>query len=488
MAIKAREDQPSELKRSLKTRHMNMIAIGGSIGTGLFFTSGNTISTAGPGGAIAAYAIMGILVYFLMTSLGEMATMLPNSGSFETYASKFVDPALGFALGWNYWFNWAITVAAELVAAGLVIKFWLPNTGTTIWSIGFLVILFGLNLLSAKAYGEGEYWFASIKVITIIVFLVAGILIIFGIMGGHSVGFHNWVLKDGKGNSAPFVGGGIAILMSFLTAGFSFAGTEVVGLAAGESENPEKDVPKAINSVFWRILIFYIGAIIVIGFIIPFNDPNLLKNGVSDIAYSPFTIVFQRSGIAFAASVMNAVILTSVLSCGNSGLYAGSRMLFAMAKEGKAPKALGKLNKRGVPLNALIFTSVIASSAFLASLIGDGKIYSILYNLSGITTFITWLGIAICHYRFRKAYVMQGNKVEDLKYKALWYPFGPIFAMILCTIVLFGANIWIFQAKAFSWFDFITNYGSIPLFICFYFAYKKIHKTRIVSLKECDFE
>ncbi|NYC92848.1 AAT family amino acid transporter/lysine-specific permease [Clostridium acetobutylicum] len=355
MSAELEKDKNGELKRSLKTRHMNMIAIGGSIGTGLFFTSGNTISTAGPGGAIAAYAIMGVLVYFLMTSLGEMATMIPNAGSFETYASKFVDPALGFALGWNYWFNWAITVAAELVAGGLVVKFWLPNTGTTIWSIGFLVILFGLNLLSAKAYGEGEYWFSSIKVVTIIVFLIMGVLIIFGIMGGHGVGFSNWVLKDGKGNSAPFVGGGMAILMSFLTAGFSFAGTEVVGLAAGEAENPEKDVPKAINSVFWRILIFYIGAIIVIGFIIPFNDSNLLKNGVSDIAYSPFTIVFKRSGIALAASIMNAVILTSVLSCGNSGLYAGSRMMYAMAKEGKAPKIFGKLNKSGVPLNALIF-------------------------------------------------------------------------------------------------------------------------------------
>ncbi|PJI08835.1 MULTISPECIES: amino acid permease [Clostridium] len=488
MSINLEKKQNEKLQRSLKTRHMNMIAIGGSIGTGLFFTSGNAISTAGPGGAIAAYAVMGILVYFLMTSLGEMATMIPNSGSFETYASKFVDPALGFALGWNYWFNWAITVAAELVAGGLVVKFWLPNTRTTFWSVGFLAILFVLNMMSAKAYGEGEYWFASIKVVTIIVFLVVGVLMIFGIMGGHGTGFSNWVLKDGKGNSAPFVGGGAAILMSFLTAGFSFAGTEVVGLAAGESENPEKDVPKAINSVFWRILIFYIGAIVVIGFIIPFNDPNLLKNGVSEIAYSPFTIVFKRSGIAVAASIMNAVILTSVLSCGNSGLYAGSRMLYAMAREGKAPKMLGRVSKNGVPINALIFTSVIASTAFFASLIGDGKIYYILYNLSGITTFITWLGIAICHYRFRKAYVAQGKKIQDLKYKALWYPFGPIFAMILCTVVLFGANIWVFQAKTFSLFDFITNYGSIPLFLCFYLIYKKVHNTKLVSLMECNFD
>ena len=477
-----------QLHRSLKPRHMNMIAIGGAIGTGLFFASGNAISSAGPGGAMVAYGIMGILVYFLMTSLGEMATLLPSSGSFETYASRFVDPALGFALGWNYWFNWAVTVAAELVAGGLIVKFWLPNTRTTIWSLGFLVILFSLNLMSARAYGEGEYWFASIKVITIVIFLIVGVLMIFGIMNGNPTGFGNWVLNDGKGHVAPFVGGGIAILTGFLTAGFSFAGTEVVGLAAGESENPEKDVPRAINTVFWRILIFYIGAITVISFIIPFTDPNLLKNGVAEVAFSPFTIVFQRSGIAAAASIMNAVILTSVLSCGNSGLYAGSRMIYAMAKEGKAPKIFAKVSKRGVPVNALILTAIVASTAFLASLVGDGKIYYILYNLSGITTFFSWLGIALCHYRFRRAYIIQGRKVENLKYKALWYPFGPIFAMILCVVVIFGANIWVFQAEAFSWFDFLTNYGIIPIFICIYFGYKKINKTKIVPLMECDFE
>ncbi|MCT8975199.1 amino acid permease [Clostridium sp. CX1] len=481
------KNHEAELRRSLKARHMNMIAIGGAIGTGLFLASGNAISSAGPGGAITAFAVMGILVYFLMTSLGEMATKMPISGSFETYATKFVDPALGFALGWNFWFAWAITVAAELVAAGLIIKFWFPNTGTTIWSIIFLTILVGLNILSAKAYGEGEFWFAGIKVVTIVIFIIVGVLMILGIMGGKSPGFSNWTLSDGQGHSAPFVGGISAILTSFFTAGFSFQGTELVGLAAGESENPEKDVPKAINTVFWRILLFYIGTITVIGFLIPFTDPNLLKSGVADVAFSPFTIVFQRSGVAVAASIMNAVILTSVLSCGNSGLYAASRMLYAMAKEGKAPKVFGKVNKRGVPMNAIYLTTLVASTAFFASMFGDGKIYYILYNASGLTCFFAWLGIAICHYRFRKAYVAQGNKVEDLKYRALWYPFGPIFATILCTIVIFGANIWVFQAETFSWFDFITNYALIPIFIAIYVVYKIKHKTKLVPLMECDF-
>lgn len=475
------------LKRQLKARHMNMIAIGGSIGTGLFFASGSAVSTAGPGGALLAYLIIGILVYILMTSLGEMSTLLPVSGSFEAYATRFVDPALGFTLGWNYWFCWAICVASELVAGSLIVKFWLPHTNTTLWSILFLVIIFVLNIFSARIYGESEYWFAGIKVVTIIVFIITGLLMIIGILGNDNVGFSNWVISDGSGRKAPFVGGITAIINVFLVAGFSFSGTEIVGLASGEAENPEEDVPKAIKSVFWRILLFYIFSIIIIGFLIPFNDKNLLKSGLDNIAYSPFTMVFEKCGIAFAASAMNAVILTSVLSCGNSGLYVSSRMLYALAKGGKAPGFLAKVDKHGVPKNALYITTIVACTAFFSSLIGDGKIYYILYNASGITALFAWLGIAICHYRFRKAYIFQGKDLRDLKFKAKFYPYGPMAAIIVCIIVIFGANIWIFQADTFSWFDFITNYICIPIFILLYFIYKHIKKTKIVPLQECDF-
>lgn len=486
--VKTEVKQEHKLHRSLKARHMNMIAIGGSIGTGLFFASGSAVSTAGPGGAILAYLIMGTLVYFLMTSLGEMSTLLPISGSFETYASRFVDPALGFTLGWNYWFCWSICVAAELVAGSLIVKFWFANTNATLWSILFLIVIFSLNMLSAKFYGESEYWFASIKVTTIIIFLVVGTLMILGIFKNDTPGFSNWILSDGAARKAPFVGGIISLINVFLVAGFSFSGTEIVGLAAGESENPEENVPKAIKVVFWRILLFYIGAIIVIGFLIPFTDQNLLKSGADSVAYSPFTMVFEKSGLALAASLMNAVILTSVISCGNSGLYVASRMLYSLSKEGKAPKFLSKVNKRGIPTNAIYITTLVACSAFFASLIGDGKIYYILYNASGITAFFAWLGIGICHYRFRKAYVAQGRDLKDLKFKAKLYPFGPIMAMIMCTIVIFGANIWIFQAETFSWFDFITNYICIPVFIGLYIIYKVIKKTKVVPLKECNFE
>ena len=369
-------NKDQHLKRSLKARHMNMIALGGAIGTGLFVAGGEVVSTAGPGGALVAYGLIGIMVYFLMTSLGEMATYLPIPGSFGTYAKRYVDPAFGFALGWNYWFNWAITLAAEVLAGALIMKYWFPDVPAIVWSALFLLILFGLNYLSTRSFGESEYVFSSIKVITVFVFLFCGFMLIFGI-GGTSPGFANWTVGE-----APFVGGWESILAIFMVAGFSFQGTELIGVAAGEAEDPEKNVPKAINTIFWRILLFYIVAFTVIGFLIPYTDPNLLNSSVENVSISPFTLVFDRFGFAFAASFINAIILTAVLSAGNSGLYSSTRMLYALAKEGQAPQIFAKLNKRGVPVPALILTTAIGLFAFLTSFIGEGTaIHGLLISL-----------------------------------------------------------------------------------------------------------
>ncbi|MDF2654418.1 MAG: amino acid permease [Bacillota bacterium] len=479
--------EDTKLHRGIGSRQLSMIAIGGAIGTGLWFASGSAISSAGPGGAMVAFGLMGLIVFFMMTSLGEMATQLPLVGSFEAYANRFIDPAFGFAVGWNYWFSWSITVAAEFVAAGLIVKFWLPDIPVTVVAIISFTLLMALNLISARSFAEAEYWFAGIKVVTIAIFLIVGVLMIVGIMNGHSMGFQNWTLDAGDGRKAPFVGGFAAMMMVFLVAGFSFQGTEIVGLAAAEAKNPEKNVPKAIKSVFWRILLFYIGSIFVVGTLVSFTDPQLLGGGIDNIAASPMVIVFKNAGFAAAASVLNAVILTSVLSCGNSGLYTSSRMLHAMALRGNAPKFFSKVNKKGVPVYAVWATGLIGALAFFASLIGEGKAYYIFYNASGLSGFMIWLGIAICHYRFRKAWVKQGHSLDELKYKALFYPFAPIFAMVSITIVIFGANVWVFEEGAFTWFDFITNYCLIVIIPGLYFWYKWKHKTKVVPLDECDF-
>lgn len=474
--------QSGKLNRGLRSRHITMIAVGGAIGTGLFVASGATVSQAGPGGALVAYLAIGCMVYFLMTSLGEMATYLPTTGSFETYGTRFVDPAFGFTLGWNYWLSWSTTIPAELAAGALVMKYWFPHSSDILWGAIFLALMLILNVLSVKSFGEAEFWFAGIKVITIIVFLVIGLLMILGIFFTPAVGFHNFTTGE-----APFKGGFFAIIGIFMIAGFSFQGTEMVGVAAGESENPEKHVPRAIRSVFWRILIFYVLAIAVIGLIIPYTDANLLKSDVDNISVSPFTLVFQKAGLAFAASLMNAVILTSVLSAGNSATYASTRMLWSLAKSGKAPNLFTKVNAKGVPAIALYTNIIFGFIVFLSSFVGDGVVYIWLLNMTGLTGFLTWVGIAICHYRFRKAYVKQGRDLNHLPYKAKWYPFGPLFALALCIVVIIGQGSQAISDGSINWYGMLVSYISLPVFIILWLGYKVIKKTKVVPLEECDF-
>lgn len=331
----------NQLHRVLKARHLTMIALGGAIGTGLFVASGAAIAQAGPGGALMVYLVIGLMVYFIMTSLGELATFMPVSGSFCTYASRYVDPGFGFALGWNFWVSWATVVAVDVVAAQLVMAYWLPDTPGWIWSVAFLALTFGLNAFSARSFGEAEYWFAIIKVVAVLCFIVVGVAMLAGIIhGGGPVGLDNWKVGD-----APFVGNAATWVGVAMVVAYSFQGTELVGVAAGESENPRRNVPRAINSVFWRILLFYVLAILIIGLLVPYTDPQLLRNEVEDIAVSPFTLVFEHAGLLSAATVMNAVILTSVLSAGNSGMYAATRMLFNMAAEGQAPAIFKRLTR-----------------------------------------------------------------------------------------------------------------------------------------------
>lgn len=470
--------EKNNVKRALKTRHLSMIALGGSIGTGLFVASGSAISTAGPGGALVAYIGIGLMVYFLMTSLGEMATYLPVTGSFATYSRRFVDPALGFAMGWNYWFNWAITLAVDISTAAIVLRYWFPHVPSWVFSLGALIIIFLINALSVASFGETEYWMSLIKVVTVLIFLVVGFLTIVGIMGGHATYLENFAYKK-----APFVGGIPSILTVFVVAGFSFQGTELIGITAGESKDPAKSIPKAIKQVFWRILLFYILAIFVIACLIPYTSPNLLGSDASDITISPFTLVFKRAGLASAASVMNAVILTSVVSAANSGMYASTRMLFALGVSGDAPKIFGKVNGRGIPMPALLGTTLVGLLTFLSSIFGE-QIYSFLVSASGLTGFIAWVGIALAHYRFRRAFKAQGKDLSQLRYKAKWFPVGPLLALIICLLVIVGQDI-----KSFAnldWQAISVTYMSVPLFIILYLYYKLRYKTKLIPLTEID--
>lgn len=470
-----------QLQRKLGARHLNMIAIGGSIGTGLFLASGATIANAGPGGALLAYALIGVMIYFLMTSLGELATHNPTSGAFFTYGSKYVEGGFGFALGWNYWYNWAITVAFELVAVQFIMKFWFPDIPGFYWSALFLTVVFAINALTVKGFGESEFFFSLVKVLAIIIFIIIGLVMIAKIMMTPDVAtFGNW----SKGE-APFVGGLSALIGVAMIAGFSFQGTEMVGVAAGESKDPQKTIPIAIKQIFWRILLFYIVCIFIIGTLIAYDDPRLLQAAATDdVALSPFTLLYEQAGFAFAASLMNAVILTAILSAGNSGMYSSTRMLFDMARKGSAPKAFARLDPRGVPMNALYATTAIAALCFLTTFIGEEEVFNWLLNMSGMCGFIVWLGIAVSHYRFRKGYLAQGYKLEDLAYRAKFFPFAPWFAFTLCAIVVLGQN---YQAVLEGeWLAVLSTYIGILLFLAIWLGYKWKYKTKLIPYQQMD--
>ncbi len=457
-----------------------MIAIGGSIGTGLFVASGGTIAQAGPGGALVAYAAVGLMVFLLMQSLGEMSAKLPVAGSFQTFATRFVSPSFGFAIGWNYWFNWAITVAAELVAAGIVMSFWLPDVPGWVWAGLFLTVLTGLNALSSKVFGESEFWLALIKVLAVVVFLVAGVFMILGIWGENSPGLSHWQTPD-----EVFHGGWVSIISVFMIAGFSFQGTELVGVAAGEAKNPRREIPRAIRSVFWRIMLFYIGAIFIIGCLVPFTDPSLLASGEADVAASPFTLVFERAGIAFAAALMNAVILTAIHSAGNSGLYASTRMLYSLARDGKSPAIFGRVNTRGVPLPVLMATAGVGLFGFLSALLGQGSAYAWLVNVSGLSGFLVWTGIAVLHYRFRRGFLAQGHTVGELPYRAAFFPIGPLLAFAMLLLVIAGQNCEAVVAG--RGMEVLSSYIGIPLFLGLWLFHRFVAKSRVVPLRDMDF-
>jgi lysine-specific permease len=475
-------DDNGELQRRLKTRHISMIAIGGSIGTGIFLASGNAIYTAGPGGAILAYVLIGIMVYFLMTSLGEMSTLIPVTGTFCDYSTRFVDPAFGFAMSYNYWFNWAITVAVDLSSASFIMSFWLPHVPFVFWSGLFFFLIVGLNLLSVGFYGESEYWLSIIKVIAILVFIMLGCLMVFGVFGYHAINFNNWTLGD-----APFHQGWVGFAAVLLVAGFSFQGTEIFGVTAGEADNPRTSIPKAVKSVFWRILLFYILSMLVISFVIPYTDKSLINASTNNIAMSPFTVVFEKAGLPFAASIINAIILTAVLSACSASMYTATRLLWHISKEGNGPRCFSKVTRKGIPINALLATAAVGALVFLSSIFGNGNIFIWLVNISALAGFIAWLGIAISHYRFRRAYVAQGKPLSDLPYLSKYFPFAPVFALFLCLGIILAQEFAV-PTSNFNWGTFIGTYVGIPAFIALYLGYKFYYKTKLVPLMECDFE
>ncbi|KAJ3319875.1 hypothetical protein HDV06_005851 [Boothiomyces sp. JEL0866] len=444
------------VERQLSSRHIQMIAIGGTIGTGLFIASGATISSAGPLGALIGYGIVGIMVYVVMTSLGELATYLPVSGSFTTYASRYVHPALGFSL------------ASEINAASMILSFWIPNIPTWISAIVILLFLFSVNCFGAKGFGESEYWLAIVKVLAIILFVIVGIVLDLGYVGSEGyLGFKYWDIEG-----APIKNGIVGIFNVFLMAFFSFGGTELVGITAGEAKEPEKTIPKAIKNTFWRITFFFLCSIFVMGLTIRNDDPNLLNASISnDITVAPFTLVFQKAGMSFAAHLMNGVVFTAVLSAGNSALYAASRTLMAMSLEGKAPAIFGKVTKNGVPVYSLLATVGIGCLSFLGIVLGDGLVFTYLISITGVSGILTWISIAVIHIRFRQAFKAQSIDLNVLVYKSSFYPAGPIIAIILGLAIICAQGYAAIVSDS-PLLQLIITFSGVPFFVGLFLYHK----------------
>lgn len=422
-----RPPRKNEFRKDMQTRHLVMLAIGGTIGTGLFLASGFTVGQAGPLGAVIAYVICAVMVYCVMCCLGELAVHMPETGSFSAYTTRFVGPASGYAVAWLYWLSWATAIGSELLGAGVLMERWMPGVPVWAWAAMFGVVITVNNLSSVRAYAETEFWLSLIKVITVIVFIVVGGLAISGVISGgdpQTTGLANFT-REGW-----FPTGFSSIGLVLLAVAFGFAGTEVIGIAAGETANPQRTIPRALNGTVLRLVLFFIGTILVICMMLPREQA-----GVSE---SPFVVVFSKIGIPYAADIMNFVIITALVSAANSGLYAAARMLWTLGDQGQLPRSFARLNRRGTPTTAILFSMVGGIAALMSSFWAAETVYLVLVSIGGFAIVAVWVSIAVCQILFRRDHIRRGGKVEDLSYRVRWYPVVPVIALISCLGACIG--------------------------------------------------
>ncbi|MFF9770033.1 amino acid permease [Streptomyces sp. NPDC014636] len=401
----------SGLQAGLKNRHLTMIAIGGVIGAGLFVGSSSGIATAGPG-ILLSYALVGTLVVLVMRMLGEMSAANPTSGSFSAHADRALGRWAGFSIGWLYWFFWVVVLAVEATAGAKILEGWVPAVPQWGWALIVMFVLTATNLVSVGSYGEFEFWFAGIKVVAIGAFIVVGLLAVFGVLPGVHADKASFGNLTGEGGFLPHGPG--AILTGVLLVVFSFMGSEIATLAAGESEDPQKAVTKSTNSIIWRIGVFYLGSILVVVSLLPWNDPSIKKDG-------SYVAALNSLGIAHAGEVMNVIVLTSVLSCLNSGLYTASRMAFSLGQRGDAPKAFARTTSRGVPRTAILASVVFGFVAVFFNYQYPDTVFLFLLNSSGAVALFVWLAICFSQLRMRK--ILQREAPEKLVVKMWLYPY-----------------------------------------------------------------
>ncbi|MFE8046540.1 amino acid permease [Brenneria goodwinii] len=413
------QQQDGTLKRGLKNRHIQLIALGGAVGTGLFLGIAQTIKMAGPS-VILGYAIGGLIAFLIMRQLGEMVVEEPVAGSFSHFAYKYWGDFAGFASGWNYWVLYVLVAMAELSAVGIYVQYWWPDIPTWVSAAVFFLVINAINLANVKIYGEMEFWFAIIKVAAIIGMIVFGGWLLISGTGGPEATVTNLWAQGGF-----FPNGTTGLLMAMAVIMFSFGGLELVGITAAEADNPEKSIPRATNQVIYRILIFYIGSLTILLSLYPWG--KVVEGG------SPFVMIFHELNSNVVATVLNIVVLTAALSVYNSCVYCNSRMLYGLSRQGNGPKVLRTVDSRGVPVVAIGVSALATAFCVLINYLIPGKAFELLMSLVVSALMINWAMISLAHLKFRAKKDSEGTVT---KYKALFYPLGNYICLLFLAGVL----------------------------------------------------
>lgn len=411
-----------DLQRDLNERHIRLMALGACIGVGLFLGSAKAIQMAGPA-IMLSYIIGGLAILVIMRALGEMAVHNPVAGSFARYAQDYLGPLAGYLTGWNYWFLWLVTCVAEITAVAIYMGIWFPDVPRWIWALAALASMGTINLIAVRAFGEFEFWFALIKIVTIVAMILAGAgMILFGLgNGGIATGISNiW-------SNGGFMPHGITgVLMSLQMVMFAYLGVEMIGLTAGEARNPQKTIPGAINSVFWRILLFYVGALFVIMSIYPWNEIGTQG--------SPFVMTFERMGIKTAAGIINFVVITAALSSCNGGIFSTGRMLYSLAQHGQAPAVFAKTSSGGVPRNALLLSIFALLLGVLLNYLVPEKVFTWVTSIATFGAIWTWAMILLAQLKFRRG--LSAAEAGKLQFRMWLYPISSYLAMAFLVLVV----------------------------------------------------
>ncbi|MDO4813754.1 MAG: amino acid permease [Gemella sp.] len=442
-------ENQGQFKRQMTSRHLEMLTIGGVIGSGLFLYTGHTISEAGPLGTILAYLFGALMIYLVLFSLGELAVAMPVTGSFHTYATKFVSPGTGFTVAWAYWICWVVALCSYFVGAGLLMGRWFPGVPTWIFATIFAVIIFLLNILSIKVFAESEYYLSSVKVVAIALFIIIGLGAIFGLLDVE--GSQSAPLFKNITDNELFPTGFLGVLSIVLATNYAFSGVELIGIGAGETDNPEKAVPQVIKSTTTKLVVFFILTIVVIAALLPMEEASVTE--------APFVAVLDKIGVPFAADIMNFVIITALLSAANSGLYASARMIWSLSNEGMIDKRLVKINENGVPLRAILLSMVGVIISLAASVWAADTVFLVLSAIAGFAMAVTWLSIPFAQINYRKT-------LSGVKHKAPFLPYLTIFFLLVSIV-----GMWIDEAQRTGLYI-----GLVFVAVCYIYHYIRFKK------------